>query len=331
MSHYELRDGEAADAPALTGGLQGKTRHRVLLVTGLSGAGKTTALKALEDLGYEAVDHLPLYLLPRLLEPLAGETEELSRPLAVGVDVRTRDFNVELFNSIIHRLDTVAGFAVKLVYLYSDDEELARRYTATRHRHPLADQQPLMEGIIRERQIVSPIRARADLTIDTTALPPAELKRILAGYFENADSGGLTIHVMSFSFRSGLPRQADLVLDVRFLDNPFYHPELRPLTGRDPAVGRHIASDAAFDPFFHNLTCLLEPLLPRYHAEGKSYLTIAIGCTGGRHRSVYVAERLATWLRDCAASVQINHRDLGRSGREGGEAKQDGSREILTP
>ncbi|MFO1154448.1 MAG: RNase adapter RapZ [Rhodospirillales bacterium] len=302
-----------------------------MLVTGLSGAGKTTALKALEDLGYEAVDHLPLYLLPRLLKPLDGEIDRLSRPLAIGVDVRTRDFDVDVFTSVIHRLVSSGGFEVRLVFLYSDDDELVRRYTTSRHRHPLADQQPLMDGIISERQITSPLRACADITIDTTALPPAELKQILSGHFGHTEIAGLAIHVMSFSFRSGLPRQADLVFDVRFLDNPFYQSDLRGLTGRDSAVARHIASDPAFDPFFHNLTCLLEPLLPRYHAEGKSYLTIAIGCTGGRHRSVFVAERLAGWLSHHATSVQINHRDLGRSGREGSDAKQDGNRETFTP
>ena len=317
--------------PALQPSPQPVTRQRVLLVTGMSGAGKTTALKALEDLGYEAVDHLPLYLLPRLLKPLEDETEKLSRPLAIGVDVRTRDFHVELFSSIINRLEFIGSFEPRLVFLYSDDEELVRRYTATRHRHPLADQRPLMEGIIRERQMVSPIRARADVTIDTTGLPPAELKQILSGHFGHAETAGLTIQVMSFSFRSGLPRHADLVLDVRFLDNPFYRPDLRPLTGCDPKVGRYITSDSEFDPFFDNLTGLLEPLLPRYHAEGKSYLTIAIGCTGGRHRSVFVAERLAAWLGDRAVSVQINHRDLSRSSRDSGDANQDGNREILKP
>jgi UPF0042 nucleotide-binding protein len=331
MKSYEPDDGHSVIAPNLEPNHQPRKRQRVLLVTGLSGAGKTTALKALEDLGYEAVDHLPLYLVPRLLKPLEGETEKLSRPLAIGVDVRTRDFDVEVFNSVIRRLDSIGSFEVRLVFLYSDDEELARRYTATRHRHPLADRQPLMDGIVRERQIVSPIRSRADITIDTTALPPAELKQILSGHFGQAGDTGLTIHVISFSFRSGLPRQADLVLDVRFLDNPFYQSNLRSLTGRDAAVAKHITSDPAFDPFFHNLTSLLEPLLPRYHAEGKSYLTIAIGCTGGRHRSVFVAERLALWLGHRATSVQINHRDLSRSGREAGDAKQDGNRESFKP
>lgn len=305
--------------------------RRVLLVTGLSGAGMTTALKVLEDLGYEAVDHLPLYLVPRLLTPLEGEIQRPMRPLAVGVDVRTRDFNVELFHSIVNQIRSIGAFEVRLLFLYADDEELVRRYTATRHRHPLADQQPVAEGIVRERQILSPIRAGADVAIDTTGLPPAELKRMLSGHFGYGKRRSLTIHLMSFSFRSGLPRQADLVLDVRFLANPFYRPELRPLTGCDRPVAEHITSDSAFDPFFHNLTCLLEPLLPRYDAEGKSYLTIAIGCTGGRHRSVFVTERLGEWLRRRAHSVQINHRDLSRSGRDYGDGKQDGNRETLQP
>jgi UPF0042 nucleotide-binding protein len=304
-------------------------RAALLIVTGMSGAGKTTALKALEDLGFEAIDHLPLFFLPRLLKPLNGESETLPRPLAIGVDVRTRDFDVDAFFAAFARLRESGACKPSLVFLYCDDEELGRRYTATRHRHPLAHEIPLMEGISRERQMLSPVRARADLAIDTTQLPPAELKRILAGHFASAEPAAMIVHVLSFSFRSGLPRHADLVLDVRFLDNPFYDSDLRPLTGRDDAVGEHITADPAYAPFFDNLTRLLAPLIPRYDAEGKSYLTIAVGCTGGRHRSVFVAERLAAWLGGQNARVQLSHRDLHRSGVDDGAALQDGKRDTV--
>jgi UPF0042 nucleotide-binding protein len=308
-------------------------RHRILLVVGMSGAGKTTALKALEDIGYEAIDHLPLYLLNRLLMPLHSDSDLLKRPLAIGVDVRTRDFEVSSLITSINRLTGIPGFVVSLLFLYCDDEELGRRYTATRHRHPLAADRPLMEGIRCERQILSPVRALADIAIDTTGLPPAELKRQLEAHFGLNGGEQLTLQVLSFSFRSGLPRHADLVFDVRFLANPFYHEDLRVLTGRDPAVAAHVRADPAFETFFAGLTGLLEPLLPRYHAEGKSYLTIAIGCTGGRHRSVLVAEELAAWLRNHAVPVQLNHRDLSRSspGADGGGAGQDGNREAIGP
>lgn len=313
-----------------TGASARPQRQRLLLVTGMSGAGKTAALKMLEDLGYEAIDHLPLYLLPRLLKPLDSESEQLSRPLAIGVDVRTRDFDVGAFVSALAKLEASPALDVRLVFLYCDDDELARRYTATRHRHPLASHRPLMEGICHEREILSPILSRASLAIDTSGLSPADLKSLLAGHYGLSGEQRLSIHVLSFSYRSGLPRHADLIFDVRFLTNPFYRDDLRPLTGRDPAVAAYVRADPAYESFFASLTGLLEPLLPRYHAEGKSYLTIAIGCTGGRHRSVVVAEALTRWLADKAARVQINHRDLNPSNQDGSEAKQDGNRESIT-
>lgn len=330
MTGSDRGDGDSSILPHLTSPPNLAGRQRLLLVTGLSGAGKTTALKALEDLGYEAIDHLPLYLLPRLLKPLESEVDRFCHPLAIGVDVRTRDFDVQAFVASIAQLTASPSLDTRVLFLYCDDEELARRYTATRHRHPLAPHRPVMEGISRERQMLSPIRARAGLAVDTTELPPAELKQLLAGHYGLNEVPRLSIQILSFSFRSGLPRHADLVFDVRFLNNPFYVDGLRMLTGRDPAVAAYVRGDLAFDGFFSSLTRLLEPLLPRYHAEGKSYLTIAVGCTGGRHRSVFVAEALAAWLADRASSVQINHRDLNRSSRDGSEAKLDGNRESIT-
>lgn len=287
--------------------------HQILLITGMSGAGKTTALKALEDLGFECIDHLPLRLLPRLL-PKIDDPALPSQKLAIGVDVRTRDFAVETCLKMVEQLRGNRAVAVQLIFLYCDEEELRRRYTATRHRHPLSGQMPLMEGIARERQILSPLRSRADLTIDTSAVNPGHLKRMLLGQLGLSEQAGLLVQVTSFSFRSGLPRDADLVFDVRFLANPYYQAELRGLTGRDSAIKQFIREDGAYASFFESLTRLLQPLLPRYVAEGKSYLTIAVGCTGGRHRSVFVTEELASWLSGQGQRVQVLHRDLERSG-----------------
>jgi RNase adaptor protein for sRNA GlmZ degradation len=288
-------------APAVPGA-------RVVLVTGLSGAGRSTALKMLEDMGYEAVDNLPLSLLPRLV----GGSARREWPIAVGIDIRTRDFAVTGLLAEIDRLIAGEGIEAQLLFLDCDDEALARRYTETRRRHPLAGDRPVMDGIRLERDRVSPLRARADVVVDTSVLKPQELKRLLTGHFGLGDRASLGIFVTSFSFRQGLPREADLVFDVRFLDNPYYDPLLRSLTGLDAPVQAHVAADPVFADFFDNLTRLILPLLPRYDREGKSYLTIAIGCTGGRHRSVYVAERVGAWLADQGQSVTIAHRDITR-------------------
>jgi len=286
-------------------------RTRLLLVTGMSGAGKTTALKALQDLGYESIDHLPLALLDKLVPAGAGSAAG-ERRLAVGINVRTRDFTVEALMSEVKRLDAEANLDVKVLFLSCDDDELCRRYQENRHRHPLAVDRPLFDGIATERQMIAPLRARADLTIDTTLISPGALKRRLERTFGGAVETGLVVLVVSFSYATGVPRDADLVFDVRFLANPHYQPALRPLTGRDAPVAGFIEREAAFAPFFSSLTTLLEPLLPRYAAEGKTYLTIGVGCTGGRHRSVFVAERLAAWLASRGQHVLIEHRGLDR-------------------
>jgi UPF0042 nucleotide-binding protein len=288
-------------------------RRRVVLVTGMSGAGKSTALRALEDTGYEAVDNLPLSLLNSLIRPEDGA----GRPIAVGIDTRTRDFGVGAFLDSIDKLRHDPGFDVKLLFLDCDDDTLQRRFTETRRRHPLAADRPVVDGIRAERMLVRDLRERADLLLDTSVLIQADLKRLVQEHFSLEAQSGLAVTVISFAYRHGLPREADLVFDVRFLSNPHYRAELRAQTGRDAAVGNFIQRDPGFVPFFDGLTTMIGALMPRFEREGKSYLTIAVGCTGGQHRSVYIAERLAAWLgAQQGQRVTLVHRDLDR-GREG--------------
>jgi len=307
-----------AKPPAKSGG---GDLPAVVLVTGMSGAGKTSALKSLEDLGFEAIDNVPLSLIRNLILPVEPELEGgIKKPVAIGVDIRTRDFSASAF---LDQLDSLAqargnqasgnqasGNRAQVLFMECDEEELRRRYTETRHRHPLAQDRPVSDGIELERRLVSPLRDRADVMLDTTGLSPGELTGILEGHFAASGEKALSVLVTSFSYRRGLPRQADLVFDVRFLANPHYDPALKPLTGKDREVADFIEGDEGFSGFFDNLTALLRPLLPRYRAEGKSYLTIAIGCTGGRHRSVFTAERLTEWLEAEGQKVRLSHREL---------------------
>lgn len=279
---------------------------QVVIVTGLSGAGKSASLKALEDLGFEAVDNLPLSLLSGLVLSQKNQTPRL----AIGIDARTREFDANVVLGILDTLRRQTTLDVRLVYLDCDDDALTRRFTETRRRHPLATDRPLLDGIHHERTLIAPLLHAADLVIDTTALPPGNLGRILAATFGPEDERGLLILVTSFAYPKGLPREADLVFDARFLRNPHYVEDLRPLDGRSPEIAAYVAADPLFEQYFTALTTLLSPLLPRFAAEGKSYLTVAVGCTGGRHRSVYVAERLNRWFLDQGARVKIRHREL---------------------
>ncbi len=282
--------------------------RRVVLVTGMSGAGKTSALKALEDAGYEAVDNLPLSLLASLVRP----EDRIDRPIAIGIDTRTRDFGAGPFLSAIDRLKAEPALSVSVLFVDSDDEVLRRRFTETRRRHPLAADRPVVDGIVAERSLVHVLRDRADLILDTSSLAQAELKRLVQEHFALDAKAGLAVSVISFAYRHGLPREADLVFDVRFLANPHYEAALEPLTGRDKAVGDYIRRDPAFAPFVESLAGMLRALLPRFEREGKSYLTVAIGCTGGKHRSVFVAELLAAQLRQLDYRVALIHRDVER-------------------
>ncbi|MQA66658.1 MAG: RNase adapter RapZ [Alphaproteobacteria bacterium] len=284
-------------------------RQRLVLVTGMSGAGRSSALKLLEDMGYEAVDNMPLALVGAL-RAAAG-----LRPLAIGIDVRTRDFGAAPVFECLDRLSAEGGFDARLVFFDSTDDVLRRRFTETRRPHPLALDRPVGDGIAQERRLLADLRERADIVIDTSDLAPADLRRLLSGHFALSAAPTLSVFVQSFSFRHGIPREADLVFDVRFLSNPHYVAELRPLTGLDAACAAFIAADAAWAPFFGALTGLFDVLMAGYMREGKTYLTVAVGCTGGRHRSVFVADRLADWLRRQRHKVDVIHRDVDKGAR----------------
>jgi RNase adaptor protein for sRNA GlmZ degradation len=301
----------AADAaraePAAAAPAEG-ARPRVLLVTGLSGAGRSTALRAFEDMGYETVDNLPATLAASLVQPEAAR----DRPLALGIDIRTRDFGAAPFLATIDALRARADIDFLVLFLDCDDEALLRRYSQTRRRHPLALDRPLADGIAMERRRLAQLRDRADWVIDTTDLTEGDLRRELRSSFSLARTPGMGVIVVSFAYGQGVPRAADLVFDVRFLRNPHYVDALRDKTGEDAEVGAYVEADPDFAGFFARLTGFIAPLLPRFRAEGKSYLTIAIGCTGGRHRSVYIAEKLGAWLAAGGHRAAIRHRELER-------------------
>jgi UPF0042 nucleotide-binding protein len=297
----------------------------VVLVTGLSGAGKASILRTLEDLGFETVDNPPL----QILEELVGDG---STPIAIGVDARSRGFEAADVLRAIERLRLRSDIATSLVFATADEHVLLRRFSETRRRHPMAPGGPLgsrvSEGIAREAAMLLPLRDAADLVADTTDLPLPDLRRLVEHRFRPQGLAGLDIAVMSFGYPRGLPREADLVFDVRFLRNPHYDPVLKPQTGRDAPVAAYVEADPTFVPFWTRMTGLLDLLLPRYAAEGKKYLTVALGCTGGRHRSVLVAERLAAHLTGAGWRVDVIHRELALTVPPTGSASHAG-REAL--
>ncbi|MDP2700310.1 RNase adapter RapZ [Thalassospira sp.] len=306
-------------ADAKENGSIGKQTARLVLVTGVSGAGRTTTLKILEDFGFDAVDNLPLRLLPNFLVSDA----DLGAPCAIGLDIRTRDFGVDQFADIVRSLRAQPGLELTLLFVDADTTILQRRFTETRRPHPLTQDRPLIDAITHEKRLMAPIATLADMIIDTSRLKPAELRMILLDQFHIGDKDGMSVFVKSFSFRQGLPGEADLVFDVRFLRNPHYDPELRVCTGLDDRVGRYIEQDGDFAGFMTRLKDLIAPILPRYAEEGKSYLTIAIGCTGGQHRSVYIARLLNDWIGQLGYDVHLSHRDKPAEPDEqksGGEA-----------
>jgi UPF0042 nucleotide-binding protein len=284
-------------------------RQRILLVTGMLGAGKTTALHELEDLGWEAIDNFPIRLLPRLIGR-EGERDSGAPPLAIGFDSRTRGFAPGAIIERVKQLNARPDLEVSTLFLDCSDPELRRRFDETRRRHHLAHDVPVDAGIAAERDLVSPLRRWADVLIDTTLFSPKELQQVIRQHFAGASQEPMTVTVQSFGFARGVPPAADLVFDMRFLDNPHWDPELRDFSGLDEPVGAHIDKDEGFGTSFERIRGLLLDLLPRYAAQGKSYVNIAFGCTGGRHRSVYTAEKMAAALRDAGFSPTVLHRNL---------------------
>ena len=300
-------------------------RKRILLVTGMSGAGTSTTLKTLEDLGWELVDNLPLFLLDSLLEapPPAG-MEGKNRPLAISLGVRTRDFDPEQIIERVRRLKDSPRLAIESLFLNCGGVELKRRYAETRHRHPLALDRAADDGIAHERALLAPLRDMADRLLDTTNMTSNDLGQWVRANYAVEGLSEPVLSVMSFGFSRGLPRNADLVFDMRFLRNPHWSAELRPGTGLDQAVIDYIRLDPAYDTVLSQIETLLDTVVPRYIQSGKSYITIAIGCTGGRHRSVHVADRIARRLRESGFSPTVVHRDLSavpKDSLEAGPAK----------
>lgn len=286
-----------------------ETGARVVFVTGASGAGRSTAINALEDLGFEAIDNLPLSLLPKLLEG-----EPALRPLALGTDPRNRDFSAQGLIAAVDRLAADPQILSDLIYLDCDPKVLERRFSETRRRHPMAPADPPMTGIMAEIDLLAPVRARATILVDTSALTPHDLRAEMTRLFAPAGAQQLSVSVQSFSYKRGLPTGADLVFDCRFLRNPYWDQSLRTLDGRDAAVHDHVAADPRHAAFTGQVTQLIETLLPAYRDEGKTHLTVAFGCTGGQHRSVAVAEKLSSHLAQAGWQVSKRHRELERRG-----------------
>lgn len=304
-------------------------RQRVVLVSGLSGAGRSSILRALEDVGFEAIDNPPTEAIEDLVAdgpPVPG------RRVALGVDVRSRGFQVQALLEVMARLKATPGLRAELIFAWADESVLLRRFTETRRRHPLSPQGRVSDGIAAEQLQTARLRAAADLVLDTSELSLAALRQWIDRRFgpeaKDDPQGGLAVAVTSFAFPAGLPREADMVLDTRFLRNPYYDSRLRPRTGRDPEVAAYVADDPDFDRFFRKMAELVQLVLPRFVQEGKKYATIAIGCTGGRHRSVAIAEKLGSLLTQTGWRVTVTHRELAREAAPGPQAGATASQSV---
>jgi UPF0042 nucleotide-binding protein len=283
--------------------------HRLVLVTGPSGAGRTTAIRVLEDLGYEGIDNIPLSLVPRLVEG-----PPLDRPIVLGLDARNRDFNATALIELIDTLTRDPRVSLQVLYLDCAAPELIRRFSETRRRHPLAPAETPAQGIEREVDLLAPIRVRADHLIDTTELTPHDLKAEIARWFEADSAGRLSVSLQSFSYKRGVPRGVDMIFDCRFLANPYWEAGLRALDGRDPAVAAFVRRDPRFAEFYRKLQDMLLFLLPAHVDEGKAHLSVGFGCTGGQHRSVAMVEMVGAALAEAGWPVSKRHRELERKG-----------------
>ncbi|MBF6604457.1 MAG: RNase adapter RapZ [Chloroflexi bacterium] len=303
----ERRDGmdaSAADAAA------DPTPH-VVLLSGVSGGGKTAAAKLFEDLGYVVVDNLPSDLLPELAELVSSDPERYAR-VAIVLDIRSGDAPLA-FAAMRGALEG-RDIRPQVFFLEARDEVLIRRFSETRHRHPLADQRGIQSSIAEERRVLEPVRSEADIVLDTSDLSLRELRETLFAHLsDHVEPEQLVVQLISFGYKYGVPLESDLVFDVRFMENPYYVPELRQLSGLTDAVRAYVLDQPVAERFLGFIREFLDFVLPAYEAEGKTRLTIAVGCTGGYHRSIVVAEEIAAWLRDRGAPVAIFHRELDRS------------------
>lgn len=280
---------------------------RLILVTGPSGAGRSTAINVLEDLGFEAIDNLPLTLLPRLLE-----NDGAGRPLALGIDARNRDFSTNGFLDLLDDLSLTQSTPFEVLFLDCRAEVLLRRFSETRRRHPLAPAETPEIGIQREFELLAPIRSRTDFLIDTSDLSPHDLRAEVERWFAPKEGRQLAISVHSFSYKQGVPRGIDMIFDCRFLRNPYWQEDLRPLDGRNHAVAEYVSEDERYVDFITKVRDLSEMLLPAYVEEGKTHFSIGFGCTGGQHRSVAVAENLSSALAQGGWQVSTRHREMER-------------------
>ncbi|GAA4975781.1 RNase adapter RapZ [Kineococcus glutinatus] len=300
---------EAGDAQPAGGAGEDRTRPELLIITGMSGAGRSTAGKALEDLGWYVVDNLP----PQMLEPLAELAARAGRSvprIAVVVDVRGRSFFAELQGALAV-LDT-RHVSPRVVFLDASDEVLVRRFESVRRPHPLQGDGRIVDGIAHERELTSDLRARADVVLDTSTLNVHQLGAKVAALFEGELTEALRVTVMSFGFKYGTPSDAEHVADVRFLPNPHWEPDLRPLTGKDAPVAQYVLAAEGALPFLERYAAALQPVLQGYRRENKRFATVALGCTGGKHRSVALVEELGRRLGAEGVPVRVLHRDLGR-------------------
>ncbi|MGJ8611634.1 MAG: RNase adapter RapZ [Octadecabacter sp.] len=281
--------------------------QKLVVVSGPSGAGRSTAINVLEDLGFEAIDNVPLTLIPRLTDG------PLPRPLAIGIDVRNRDFTTSRVSDLMAQMHKRPDIEAQLLFLEADEDTLVRRYSETRRRHPLAPDEPAVQGIRREADILRPLRQQAEFLLETSDLSPHDLKARLTDWFGEGGSHLFGISVQSFSYKRGTPKGMDMMFDCRFLNNPYWDPTLRSSTGMDLAVGTYIEQDPRLAGFVSKVAELLLSLLPAFREEGKSHLGIGFGCTGGQHRSVYVTEQIALTLANAGWQVSKRHRELDRT------------------
>lgn len=282
----------------------------VLIITGMSGAGKTVAVHSVEGLGYFVIDNMIPSLVPKFID-VVEESKQYNKA-AMVMDSRALGFYDQIAGTIAN-LRQRKDLNVNVIFLDASDEKLVSRYKETRRNHPLAPQGTILQGIKKERELMNDLKSRADIVIDTTTLTPRNLKLRIADYFGEGEGSNFYIEVMSFGFKYGLPLDADIVMDVRFLPNPFYVSELKHLTGNDAAVQEYVMKSATAQNFYHHFRSLLKVTIPGYIKEGKSSLTIAIGCTGGQHRSVTIANRLAADLKKNDYTVNVHHRDVDKA------------------